>query len=121
MNANQPRRRNVEGPYLDLGLPERFALAFQTDDGSWMTEAIGFARQFDRLEDGSYIYSGGGSTLWPRFIEHHTDHFIHVDGGGDPFTYRILPPSGVNGWQPHAPGGHGIGFPWIPRYSRRVE
>ena len=56
-----------------------------------MTEASCRARDFERLDDGAYIYSGGSSGLWIRCVECHSDHFIHVDGGGDRHRYRLVP------------------------------
>ncbi len=80
--------------YLPVEMPERFALEFQDDDGDWMVEAVCLANMFDRLDDGSYIWSHFGSGLWIRCVEKHDDHFVHVDGGGDRFRYRLvaLPP-----------------------------
>jgi hypothetical protein len=71
-------------------MPDRFELQVQLDDGEWLTEAVAAAADFYRLQDGSYICSSGASGLWIRCIECHEDYFIHVDGGGDRFRYRLL-------------------------------
>ncbi len=63
-----------------------------------MGEALCWARDFNRLDDNSWIYSGGGSALWIRCVAQHGDHFEHVDGGGQLHRYRLLPRSpGENG------------------------
>ncbi len=72
-------------------MPERFVLEFQPEEGTWMEEAQCIAREFERLEDGSYICSPGSSATWIRCVEHHDAHFVHVDGGGDRHRYRLVP------------------------------
>ena len=78
-------------PYLEVELPERFALEFRTDSGEWVTEAICLADRFERLADGSYICSEYSSGLWLRCVAHHDGWFEHMDGGGDLFRYRLVP------------------------------
>ena len=72
-------------------MPGRFALEFQTGDGTWMEEAGCLAREFERLPDGSYICSSGSSATWIRCVERHDDHFVHVDGDGERHRYRLVP------------------------------
>lgn len=75
--------------YLPLDLPERFEFQFLSG-GTWWGEATCEARQFERLEDGSYVGSAGGSPIYFRCIENHLSHFIHVDGTGRTFVYRLV-------------------------------
>ena len=72
-------------------MPERFVLMFQTGDGTWMEEAQCAAGEFQRLEDGGFVCSSGGSATWIRCVERHDAHFVHVDGGGDRHRYRLVP------------------------------
>jgi hypothetical protein len=72
-------------------MPERFDLQFETPNGRWMSEAVSGRDRFARLEDGSYINGDGGSGLWIRCIEMRSDYFVHVDGGGNRYKYRLVP------------------------------
>src|SRR5829696_5783154 len=69
--------------YLEVELPERFALEFQRNDGTWMHEAVCVAHRFERLEDGSYLCSEFSSAVWIRCVAHHDGYFEHIDGGGE--------------------------------------
>lgn len=80
----------LDGPYLDVEMPERFELQFLSERGEWMGEALCSASDFDRLDNGAYVYSGGGSGLWIRCVAHHADHFEHLDGGGQLHRYRLV-------------------------------
>jgi hypothetical protein len=75
---------------MSLNLPERFEFQF-FENGSWWGEARGLATDFIRNDDGSYVGRAGGSPIWFRCIAKHPDHFIHVDGTGALFVYRLLP------------------------------
>jgi len=85
-----PKRAQLTGPYLPIELPDRFELQFLTDRGQWIGEALCWRRDFNRLDDNSWIYSGGASALWIRYVAHHGDHFEHVDGGGNLHRYRLV-------------------------------
>lgn len=76
--------------YLELHLPEWFEFQFQTERGVWMGETRCLASHFVRNQDGSYVGSAGGSPIWFRCVERHVDHFVHVDGTGRRFRYRLL-------------------------------
>jgi len=76
--------------YLPLEMSERFEFQF-FERGVWMGEAQCLARDFTRNEDGSYVGSAGGSPIWFRCVEKRDDGFIHVDGTGRRFIYRLLP------------------------------
>ncbi len=76
--------------YLDLDLPERFMLQIKTERGEWWEQAVCRPEQFARDEDGSYVCTTLGSPIWLRCVEKHRDHFVHVDGGGERFEYRLL-------------------------------
>ena len=58
--------------------------------GQWIEEAVCLAEHAGRLEDGSYAIGTGGIGIMLRCIEKHADHFVHVDGGGRRFEYRLL-------------------------------
>jgi len=77
--------------FLDLELPERFEFQFIGPQGDWWGEAQMLASQFARQPDGSYCGSAGGSPVWFRCVQRHDGYFIHVDGGGRLFAYRLLP------------------------------
>ncbi len=78
--------------YLDVEMPERFVLQFRTNGDEWMDEASCREEEFERLEDGSYVSTPGGSIVWIRCVEHLDDGLVHVDGGGeDRFVYRLVP------------------------------
>lgn len=77
--------------YLDVDMPGHFLLEFRTDDGDWIEEARCRRDEFQRLENGSYISASGGSATWIRCVEHLNDGFVHIDGGGDRFIYRLVP------------------------------
>ena len=96
------RRAGVSGRYLEVEMPERFLLQFMTEDGSWMDEAIGLRRRFERLEDGSYICSEFSSGLWIRFAsgEKQPPKLVGVTPG--PGTL------GTHGNDPEAQSGHWI-------------
>ena len=72
-------------------------LQVEARPGRWLEEAVCLRRYFNHLSDGSYCGSAGGSPIWFRCVERHADHFVHVDGGGRQFKYRLLPigPDGV--------------------------
>lgn len=79
-----------EKRYLDLDLPEHFMFQIKTERGEWWEQAVCSADQFARNDDGSYLCTMLGSPIWFRCIERHRDHFVHVDGGGHRFEYRLL-------------------------------
>jgi len=83
--------------FLDVELPEHFMFQAQVRGGAWLEEAVCLARHFNRLPDGSYCGNAGGSPIWFRCVEHRDNYFVHVDGGGRRFNYRLLPipPDGV--------------------------
>lgn len=80
--------------YLELEMPERFEFQFWNEETqSWWGEAQYLAAHFNRLEDGSYVGTAGGSPIWFRCVEKLPDgSFIHIDRGGegDRYRYRLL-------------------------------
>ena len=47
---------------------------------------------FDRLERGAYVCAGhGGSPIWLRCLRQEGSVIYVLDGGGDPYTYRLHP------------------------------
>ena len=94
-----PERISPNAPYLDLGMPECFRLDVQTDTGEWLEEAFCWRRDFERLPDGSYVFADQSSRLILRCVADRGDHFLHMDGGGNLFYYRLVPmpqPSGAD-------------------------
>lgn len=77
--------------YLDVRMPEHFLLETQAKDGDWIEEARCRRAEFERDEDGAYISASGGSATWIRCVEYLDEGFVHVDGGGDRFIYRLVP------------------------------
>ncbi len=65
-----PRPPPGRDRFLDLELPERFVLQFETPDGTWMDEAVCLQRQFVRNADGSYLCTSSSSALWIRCVAH---------------------------------------------------
>ena len=77
---------------LEIEMPEHFVLQVHPKGGRWIEEAVCLARHFTRLPDRSYCGAAGGwSPTWFRCVEHHDGYFVHVDGGGRRFRYRLLP------------------------------
>jgi hypothetical protein len=82
---------NSQRRYLDVEMPDWFALEFQRADGGWMDEAFCTPQDFSRNDDGSYLRSDGGSGLWIRAVHIDEDGVIdHVDGGGQHHCYRLI-------------------------------
>ncbi len=75
--------------FLELDMPERFMFQFY-ENGSWIEEAVTERARFNRQPDGSYAGDAGGSPIWFRCVCDHGDYFIHMDGGGGLFYYRLL-------------------------------
>jgi hypothetical protein len=77
--------------YLEVEMPRRFILEFQTDDGDWMDWGAYPRRLFERKADGSYICGADASPVLIRCIAHHDGWFEHVDGWGNVHRYRLVP------------------------------
>lgn len=66
-----------------------------TADGSWIDWGLYRAGDFERQEDGAYLSAIEGSPMWLRCLRQDGSVVYVVDGGGDPFAYRLVPfPSG---------------------------
>lgn len=73
-------------------MPERFVLECLNADGEWIDWAACVARDFERVEGGAYVCSGhGGSPIWLRCLRQEGSVIYVLDGGGDPYTYRLHP------------------------------
>jgi hypothetical protein len=85
----------MSGRYLDLDLPDYFALEIRDEQGNWLTWNVYESPNFERLEDGTYVCGSieGSSPTWLRCVAHHDGWFEHIDqdGRGDVFAYRIVP------------------------------
>ncbi len=78
--------------YRDIEMSQHFVLECLTDTGAWIEWGHYASSSFDRLDDGTYLCSGhGGSPLYLRCLRQEGDVIYAVDGGGDPFTYRMRP------------------------------
>lgn len=60
-------------------------------NGDWIEEAVCLAENASRLADGSYAVGTRGVGIMFRCVEKHAGHFVHIDGGGNRFVYRLLP------------------------------
>ncbi len=85
-----PEGRDPGPPYLEIDLPEWFEFQF-FENGTWFGEARCLAEDFTRMDNGGYVGSAGGSPIYFRCVAKNPDHFIHADGGGSLFVYRLLP------------------------------
>lgn len=73
-------------------MPGHFALETLSPQGEWVLHGIFAADMFDRGDDGSYVCTGhGGSPLYLRCLRQNGSVVYVLDGGGDPFTYRLVP------------------------------
>lgn len=77
--------------FLPVEMPERFVLEFLTDDGSWMDHGLFESATFVRDRDGSYVAATGGSPMILRCLRQDGAVVYAVDGGGEPYTYRLVP------------------------------
>ena len=78
-------------PFLDIKMPEEFVLECLDSEGNWIDLRLCHAQDFGRLEDGTYVHSTGGSPLFLRCLRQDGRVIYVVDGGGDPYTYRLYP------------------------------
>lgn len=78
--------------FLDVELPEHFVVEVVTDGGEWLGGNGYLAQDCRRLDDGSYAcgHRFGGSPQWIRCVAHLPDSFIHLDGGGRAWRYRLV-------------------------------
>ena len=75
-----------------LELPERFILEVQDGKFGWMDHGLLEADKFALQEDGTLACTGrGGSPLFPRCIHQQGNVIDVLDGGGDQYTYRLVP------------------------------
>lgn len=62
-----------------------------TSEGEWVDWGLYRAEEFERQEDGAYLCAAEGSPLWLRCLRQDGSVIYVIDGGGDPFTYRLAP------------------------------
>ena len=74
-------RAPLEGPYLEIDMPDYFRMDFKTPEGKWMDEGAFPANGFERLPNGGYVLAMDGAYVRFRCVEHHRGYFDHVDGG----------------------------------------
>jgi len=77
--------------FIDIDMPEEFVLECLTAEGGWIDWGLYRAEEFERQEDGAYLFAGEGSPLWLRCLRQDGSVIYVIDGGGDPFTYRLVP------------------------------
>jgi hypothetical protein len=78
--------------FLAVEFPDHFVVESVSDSGHWIDGNGYLGQDCKHLEDGSYVcgHRGGGSPLQIRCIAYLPDSFIHLDGGGRPFRYRLV-------------------------------
>jgi len=81
----------VPKPFIDIEMPEEFVLECLTADGEWIDWGLYRADDFERGEGGLYVAHVVGSPLWLRCLRQDGSGIYVVDGGGEPFTYRLVP------------------------------
>lgn len=73
-------------------MPDAFVLEALTAEGEWIDQGLYGPDQFGREHDGTYVCAGhGGSPLYLRCLRQDGMVIYVLDGGGDPFTYRLYP------------------------------
>lgn len=73
-------------------MPDEFILEVQDDEGRWTDHGFFRAHDFERRDDGAYLcVLGAGSPLRLRCLRQDSDLVDVVDGGGEWFTYRLVP------------------------------
>jgi hypothetical protein len=76
--------------YRDVVMPDRFVLECLTETGDWIAWGHYTADDFDRDHDGTYVGRTDGSPLYLRCLRQDGIVIYVEDGGGDPFTYRMV-------------------------------
>jgi hypothetical protein len=76
--------------YVDITMPRQFVLETLTGEGDWIDWGLYAASDFQRLDDGTYVAAGEGSPLFLRCLRQDRSVVYVVDGGGEPFTYRLV-------------------------------
>ena len=77
--------------YRSIDMRGRFVLEVLTAAGDWIDWGLYDADDFVRGEDGAYLCQGEGSPLWLRCRRQDGNILYVVDGGGDPYVYRMVP------------------------------
>jgi hypothetical protein len=86
------REPRSDSQFIDIAMPTAFVLEVQSEDGGWIDYGLYRPEMFGRLPDGSYVCAGhGGSPLFLRCLRQEGDVVDVVDGGGEPFAYRLCP------------------------------
>lgn len=88
-----PDRSDFMGSmFLGIDMPRRFVLEVLTGDGEWIEHGRFDAASFAREPDGTYISAiGEGSPMHLRCLRQEGSVVHVVDGGGEPYTYRLTP------------------------------
>ena len=77
--------------YRPIDMPDRFVLEVLTDEGEWIDSGLYAAADFAVSDDGAYVCQGAGSPMWLRCLRQDNAVVYVVDGGGDPYVYRLVP------------------------------
>lgn len=78
--------------FRDVEMPDDFVLECLTAEGEWIDWGRYQPEAFARCEDGTYLCSGhGGSPMYLRCLRQEGSVVYVVDGGGTPYTYRLVP------------------------------
>jgi|tagenome__1003787_1003787.scaffolds.fasta_scaffold20931641_1 hypothetical protein len=76
--------------YRTIEMPPRFVLEVLTATGEWIDWGLYEADSFMVGHDGSYLSEGEGSPTHLRWLRQDGDVIYVVDGGGDPYVYRLV-------------------------------
>lgn len=81
-------------------MPEQFILECLTSEGEWIDHGVYDAMAFERTQEGAYLCSGSGSPMYLRCVRQDGCVLYVLDGGFQPYTYRMVPfpgegPSGL--------------------------
>ncbi len=82
---------SVTTEFIDIDMPDEFVLECLTADGSWIDWGLYRAEDFEHQEDRAYLSAIEGSPMWLRCSRQDGSVVYVVDGGGDPFSYRLAP------------------------------
>jgi hypothetical protein len=77
--------------FREVAMPDHFVLECLTSDGSWIDWGLYESSAFDRLSDGTYLCTTGGSPMYLRCLRQDGSVLYVLDGAGDPYTYRLVP------------------------------
>lgn len=81
----------VPTPFIDVDMPAEFVLECLTSEGAGIDWGLYRAEDFQRQDNGAYLYAGCGSPLWLRCLRQDGSVIYVLDGAAAPYTYRLVP------------------------------